>query len=31
VRWSRRDLTAKRYVYFWADGIHVQARLEDDA
>jgi putative transposase len=31
VRWSRRDLCAKRYVYFWADGIHVQARLEDDA
>jgi putative transposase len=31
LRWSRRDLTAKRYVYFWADGIHVQARLEDEA
>ena len=31
ARWSRRDLSAKRYVYFWADGIHVQARLEDDA
>src|SRR5258708_35146586 len=31
VRWSRRDLCAKRYVYFWADGIPVQARLEDDA
>ena len=30
ARWSRRDLSAKRYVYFWADGIHVQARLEDD-
>jgi transposase-like protein len=29
--WQRRDLSAKRYVYFWADGIHVQARLEDDA
>jgi len=25
VRWSRRDLSARRYVYFWADGIHVQA------
>ena len=22
---------AKRYVYFWVDGIHVQARLEDTA
>jgi putative transposase len=31
VRWSQRDLSAKRYVYFWVDGIHVQARLEDDA
>jgi putative transposase len=31
VRWSKRDLCAKRYVYFWADGIHVQARLEDEA
>ena len=20
-RWQRRDLTAKRYVYFWVDGI----------
>src|SRR5262249_49863234 len=25
------DLSAKRYIYFWADGIHVQARLEDGA
>src|SRR4051794_16206121 len=31
VRWSKRDLSAKRYVYFWVDGIHVQARLEADA
>jgi transposase-like protein len=31
VRWGKRDLSAKRYVYFWVDGIHVQARLEDDA
>jgi putative transposase len=31
VRWLKRDLSAKRYVYFWADGIHVQARLEDEA
>ena len=30
-RWSKRDLSAKRYVYFWVDGIHVQARLEDNA
>ena len=31
MRWRKRDLSAKRYVYFWADGIHVQARLEDAA
>jgi transposase-like protein len=31
ARWSKRDLSAKRYIYFWADGIHVQARLEDSA
>ncbi len=31
ARWSKRDLSAKHYVYFWADGIHVQARLENDA
>jgi transposase-like protein len=31
ARWSRRDLSARRYVYFWVDGIHVQARLEDEA
>lgn len=27
--WRQRDLGNKRYVYFWADGIHLQARLED--
>jgi len=31
ARWQSRDLSAKRYVYMWADGIYVQARLEDDA
>jgi len=30
-RWRKRDLSAKRYVYFWVDGIYVQARLEDEA
>jgi transposase-like protein len=30
-RWSERNLSSKRYVYVWADGIHLQARLEDDA
>jgi transposase-like protein len=28
--WSRRDLSDKRYVYFWADGIHFNVRLEPD-
>ena len=28
--WKARDLSAKRYVYIWADGIYLQARLEDE-
>jgi putative transposase len=31
ARWLERDLSAKHYVYLWVDGIHVQARLEDEA
>jgi transposase-like protein len=31
ARWLDRELSAKQYVYVWADGIYVQARLEDDA
>lgn len=27
--WQKRSLKGKRYVYFWADGIHLQARMED--
>jgi transposase-like protein len=27
--WAHRDLTGKRYVYFWADGIHFNVRLEE--
>ena len=27
---GRRDLTGKRYVYFWADGIYFNVRLTDD-
>ena len=30
ARWQKRDLSARRYVYVWADGIHLQARLEDE-
>jgi putative transposase len=29
-RWKKRDLSARRYVYVWADGIYLQARLEDE-
>lgn len=28
--WSRRDFSNKRYVYFWADGIYFNVRLERD-
>ena len=28
-RWQRRDLSARRYVYVWADGVFLQARMED--
>src|SRR5256886_10809459 len=31
ARRSKRGLSTKRYVYFWADRLHVQARLEDEA
>ena len=30
AHWKKRDLSARRYVYVWADGVHVQARLEDE-
>ena len=30
-RWSERDLSAKSYVYVWADGVYLQARLEEEA
>ena len=31
MRIQERDLSAKQYVYLWVDGIHVEARLEDEA
>ena len=30
-RWQARDLSARPYVYLWADGIYLQARMEDQA
>ena len=29
-RWQGRDLSARRYVCIWADGVDLQARLEPD-
>jgi putative transposase len=29
--WMKRDLSASRYLYWWADGIHTGVREEDDA
>lgn len=29
--WSRRNLSDRQYVYVWADGIHVNVRLENEA
>jgi putative transposase len=26
--WQKRDLSARRYVYMWADGVYLQARME---
>ena len=31
TRWQRRDLSARRYVYIWADGVYLQARMEPQA
>ena len=28
--WEKRDLSARRYLYFWADGIYFQPRMEHD-
>ncbi|MFT6917261.1 MAG: putative transposase [Motiliproteus sp.] len=28
-RWRCRDLSDKRYVYFWVDGVHTNVRMDD--
>ena len=28
--WNTRDLSDRKYVYWWADGIHFNVRLEED-
>lgn len=30
-RWQHRDLSARRFVYVWADGVYLQARMEPQA
>lgn len=30
-RWQARDLSARRYVYVWADGVYLHARMEPQA
>ena len=30
ARWEKRDLSARRSLYFWADGIYFQPRMEHD-
>lgn len=27
--WAKRDLSQKRYVYFWADGVYSNVRMDD--
>ncbi len=29
-KWSKRDLSGKRYIYLWADGIYFNVRLTKD-
>src|SRR5919202_6073188 len=29
TQWQRRDLSGKRYVYFWVDGVYFATRLEE--
>ncbi|MEM0969415.1 MAG: transposase [Verrucomicrobiota bacterium] len=28
--WSKRDLSDKRYVYFWVEGVYFNVRLTDE-
>jgi transposase-like protein len=28
--WKKRDLSQKRYLYLWADGVHFNVRLEEE-
>lgn len=28
-QWRQRDLSKRRYVYLWADGVYSQVRMDD--
>jgi len=28
-KWRKRDMSAKHYVYIWADGVYLNARMDD--
>ena len=30
AEWAKRDLSDRDYVYWWADGVHFNVRLEQD-
>src|SRR6476646_5537138 len=29
--WQKRNLSVRRHVYVWADGVYLHARMEDNA
>lgn len=31
LRWQKREVSARRYVHVWADGVYLQARMEPAA
>lgn len=30
IKWNKRELSNKEYVYWWVDGIYLQARMEEE-
>lgn len=30
LQWQKRDMKEKKYVYIWADGVYLQARMESE-
>ncbi|MFG5379572.1 IS256 family transposase, partial [Yoonia sp. R2-816] len=29
-RWQRRDLSTRRFVYIWADGVYFRPRMDEE-